>query len=324
MRKLLVLFIIVMLTVVGVVSAQENETYTVRSGDTLTGIANAYDVDIDAILIANNIIDPNSIRVGQVLIIPTGAVTVPRTHVVQPGENLTDIATRYNTTVEALIDTNNLAQPDSLVVGQVITLPATGGPATFPRTYRLDIGDTLRSVGEQFGVTWQQIAAYNNIANPNYVEAGLLIQIPPVDYVVPTTTTATGGAVTTTAPATTVVTQPTTVTYVVQQGDVLDLIAQRFGVTIESLRAYNNLAVSDAIFAGDVLIIPPTGGVSAQTTTTVIPRTTVNGYYTVRAGDTMFAIAASFNVNVYTLAQANGILNLNSIYAGQFLYIPGY
>lgn len=325
MRKLLVLLMLALLMVAGVASAQENESYTVRRGDTLTGIANAYDVDMDAILIANNIIDPNSIRVGQVLLIPTGAVTVPRSHVVQPGENLTDIATRYHTTVEALIDANTIANPDNLVTGQVITLPAVGGPATFPRAYRLDIGDTLRSVGEQFGVTWEQIAAYNNIANPNYVEAGLLIQIPPVDYVVPTTAVATGGAVTTTTPTTTVVTQAVAVTYVVQQGDVLELIAQRFNVTVESLRAYNDLAPVDAIFAGDVLVIPPTGGVVVQTTTTtVIPRTTIDGYYTVRAGDTLFAIAASFNVNVYTLAQANGILNLNSVYAGQLLYVPGY
>ena len=265
MRKIIVLLMIAALTLVGAVSAQENETYTVQRGDTLTSIANAFDVDIDAILIANNIIDPSRISVGQVLVIPTIALTVPRTHVVQAGETLNDLAIRYNTTIEALVVTNELASPSNVFIGQVITLPAVGGAATFPRSYRVDIGDTLRNIGERYGVTWQQIAAYNNILNPNYVQAGALITIPPVDYVIPTAIPATGGSVTTTAPATTVVTQP---------------------------------------------YIP-------------ITRTAVNGYYIVQAGDTMFAIASSFGINVYDLAERNGILNLNSIYVGQALVIIG-
>ncbi|MEM9955331.1 MAG: LysM peptidoglycan-binding domain-containing protein [Chloroflexota bacterium] len=255
MRKLVLLLIIALLTAVGAVSAQENETYTVQAGDTLTSIANAFDVDADAILLANNLIDPNSLRVGQVLTIPTVALTVPRTHTVGAGETLNDIAIRYNTTVEALIDTNTIAQPSNLTIGQVLTLPAQGGPATFPRNYRLDIGDTLRSVGEQFGVTWQQIAAFNNIVNPNYVQAGTVIIIPPADFVVPT--------------------QPA--------------------------------------IGGPVVVVP-----STQVAT--LP-TLVNGVYTVRAGDTMFSIASAFGVNVYDIAERNGILNLNSIFVGQGLVI---
>jgi LysM repeat protein len=43
----------------------------------------------------------------------------------------------------------------------------------------------------------------------------------------------------------------------------------------------------------------------------------------VRYGDTMFRISALYGGNVYDLAEANGILNLNRIYAGQILRIPG-
>lgn len=318
MRKLIIVLILAMLASVGVASAQEaNETYIVQPGDTITSIAAAFDVDADAILIANNIIDPNRIRVGQSLVIPTGALTVPRTHVVGAGETLNDIAIRYNTTVEALIATNNLTAGTNLRIGTVLTLPPTGGPATFPRTYRLEIGDTLRSVAAEFGTTWQAIAAFNNIPNPNYVQAGTIITIPPADFV----PLATGGPVTTQT-TTPVVTTPAPMTYVVQQGDVLAVIAQNFNVTLDSLRQFNNLTPSDAIFPGDVLVIPPTGGpVVAQPVTPV--RQAINGIYTVQAGDTMFAIASSFGVNVYTLAEANSILNLNSIFSGQRLVIPG-
>lgn len=314
MRKLVLIFVF-LLMIVSVVAAQSTgeATYTVRSGDNITGIANAYGVSEDAILIRNNIIDPNRIRVGQTLIIPTGAVTVPQSHVVDYGERLTDIAIRYNTTVEALIATNHLAQPDNLIPGQVLTLPPTGGPATFPRTYLVEIGDTLRNIGAEYGVTWQQLAAFNNIANPNYIQAGVVIQIPATNYVPPVQQPA----------GVPVVIQPQPLTYIVQQGNVLEGIANAFGVTIEGLRQYNNLNTWDAIFPGQVLTIPPTGGpVIVQVT--FPPRTIINGWYTVRAGDTLFAIASNFGVNIYTLAQTNGIFNLNSVYAGQALYMPGY
>lgn len=316
------LFVVMVLALMASIAFAQDENYTVQPGDSITSIANAFDVDADAILIRNNLIDPNRIQVGQVLIIPTGAVTVPLTHVVGAGETLNDLAIRYNTTVEALRATNGFEAWQSIFVGQVVILPATGGPATFPRTYLLDIGDTLRNVAERFGVTWENVAAYNNIANPNYVQAGTVITIPAFDWTpppappAPTPVPATGGP-TVPAPATPVVVN---ITYVVQQGDMLSTIAQRFNTTAEAIRAYNNITDSRAIFAGDVLIIPPTGGVPATPVTQPVP---TGANYVVNAGDTLFAIASAYGVNVYDLAQTNGILNLNSIYAGQSLRIPG-
>src|SRR5688500_2101749 len=161
MRKLaLVLLLLLTFTAVSFAQTQTTGevTHIVQRGETIYSISRAYGVEMDAILIRNNIIDPNRITVGQRLIIPTGAVTVPRVHVVAAGETLYSRAIRYNTTVEAFVVTNGLTDASNIVVGQVLTLPATGGPATFPRTYMLDRGDTLRSVGERFGVTWQAIA----------------------------------------------------------------------------------------------------------------------------------------------------------------------
>ena len=310
MRKLMcLLFTLLVLT--GIVAAQD-VTYIVQPGDTITGIARAFNVEPEAILIRNNIIDPNSIRRGQTLLIPTGALTIPLSHVVQPGENLTDIAIRYHTTVDALVATNQLGNAARIVPGQVLTLPPTGGPAAFPRAYFVDIGDTLRNIGERFGVTWEQIAAYNNINNPNLIYAGVTIQIPPSNYV-PPATPPTGGPI---------VIPPQPITYVVQAGDTLSAIAARFNVTVAALAQYNNITNNRAIFPGDVLVIPPTGG-PVVNPPIVTPRQTVNGYYQVRAGDTLFAISSSFGVNIYRIAEANGLLNLNAIYSGQWLRIPG-
>ncbi|MCA9912291.1 MAG: LysM peptidoglycan-binding domain-containing protein [Anaerolineae bacterium] len=317
MLRKIALIVIFVLMLAATAQAQSETTYTVQPGDTITGIANAFDVTVDAILIRNGLISANNIRVGQQLIIPQGAVALPTTHVVQPGESLTDIAIRYNTTVEALTTTNIITTPNNLVPGQVLTLPAMGGALPFATTHVVDTGETLRTIAAQFGTTWEILAAYNNLANPNYIQAGMVISIPPAGYVPPTTPPATGGPV---------VVQPTPVniTYVVQAGDTLSEIAAYFGVTVEGIRAYNAITNNRLIYPGDVLIIPPTGGPVVVQPQPTYPRTTYYGYYTVRAGDTMFAIAAWFGVNVYDLAEVNGILNLNAIYIGQALRIPGY
>jgi LysM repeat protein len=309
MRNLLRLTILLLVLAAAGIAAAQDQSYTVRPGDTITSIAAQFDVEAEALLIRNNLLDPNRIRAGQVLIIPTGAVTVPRTHVVGAGETLTSIAARYHTTVEALLTENDLPVGWNLVVGQVLTLPAMAGSATFARTYMLDTGDTLRIVAERFGVTWQNLAAYNQIANPNYVQAGTIIIIPPVDWTAP---------VVVLPPVAPPPPPPQPVTYIVQRGDMLSTIAARFGVSVQALAAVNHITDNRAIFPGDVLLIPVAG-----VPVPPAPRHAVGGRYTVRAGDTMFAIAAAFGVNIYQIAEANGILNLNSIYAGQNLVIPG-
>ncbi|MFN8379022.1 MAG: LysM peptidoglycan-binding domain-containing protein [Anaerolineae bacterium] len=120
-------------------------TYVVRPGDTLFGIALRFNTTVSALQRANNISNPNLIYVGQRLIIPppgsTGAVptaiTVPsnsvgieipptnvsRTHTVMPGDNLYSIAIRYNTTVAAIADANDIANPNLIFVGEVLTIP---------------------------------------------------------------------------------------------------------------------------------------------------------------------------------------------------------
>lgn len=358
MRKLVLIFVFLLL-LVGVANAGDHHNrdgdypYVVQPGDTITGIANAFHVDPDNILIRNNIIDPNRIRVGQVLYIPKGEPTVPREHVVQPGERLTDIAIRYKVDLNALIEVNHLGNPDRILPGQVIIIPSKGGPADYPRAYRVDRGDTLASIGAKFGVSWQQLAAYNNIWNPNYIQAGMLIQIPPSDYNSydhsydnysytdysnnyhadnnhGNNNNSNDGYQSDSYGKNDgnvyqydnyhYPTQHYPLTYIVKQGDVLEFIAGYFGVTVEAIREFNDLEKWDPIFPGQVLLIPMQGSPTHHHQ----PPARHNGgdWYTVRRGDTLSGIAAYFHVSIYKLAKANDIHNWNSIYAGQVLFIP--
>jgi LysM repeat protein len=95
-------------------------------------------------------------------------------------------------------------------------------------------------------------------------------------------------------------------------GETIEIIAARYGVSVEDIVAANNLADPDLIRAGDVLIIP---GVAAPT-----PEP---GVHIVRQGETLQSIASMYGTTVEAIALANGIINTNYIYVGQSLTIPG-
>jgi LysM repeat protein len=110
---------------------------------------------------------------------------------------------------------------------------------------------------------------------------------------------------------------PTPTRYVVQRGDTLYSIARRFGVSVWQLASINNIANVNLIYVGQVLIIPtPTPG---PVPTPPAPGPT---RYVVQYGDTLYAIARRFGVNVWQLASYNNIANPNYIYVGQVLLIP--
>jgi LysM repeat protein len=137
---------------------------------------------------------------------------------------------------------------------------------------------------------------------------------------------------------TTVAAPPPTGTcvYTIKRGDTLAAIAAKYGVTVHALAAANHILNPNYIFVGQHLTIPgcavatppPTPVPTvvhppAPTPTPVPTRGPEITYYTVKPGDTLSVIAARYHIDLHYLARVNGIVNINHIYVGQVLVIPG-
>jgi len=99
--------------------------HIVKSGDTISSISKLYSINKDLIIKLNNLKDENYIFVGQNLIISESTENLTQQsdlinnfHIVQTGENLTEISNKYNLKVLDLIEINNLNNPNSIKVGQ--------------------------------------------------------------------------------------------------------------------------------------------------------------------------------------------------------------
>ena len=94
--------------------------------------------------------------------------------------------------------------------------------------------------------------------------------------------------------------------YIVESGDTIESIAQKLGITVAELKAYNNLN-NDELTVGQVLLVP--FQIEEQNT------------YTVQKGDSLYSIANKFNISVDDLKQENNLTS-NTIFVGQILRIP--
>lgn len=139
---------------------------------------------------------------------------------------------------------------------------------------------------------------------------------------------------------------PASIEYIVQSGDTMLRIANRFGVTVAAIVEFNSISNPNRIMLGQRLLIPtstanavaepaapaptpaptasptprPTASPTASPSPSSNPETLQR--YTVVSGDTLYSIARKFRVTVTALAAQNSITNLNLIRVGQRLVIP--
>lgn len=218
--------------------------YTIRPGDTLFSIARRFRISPDDLLEANRgRVDPENLQIGQIICIP---IAVPRPvcppgstiYTIRPGDTFFVIARRFGISVEALRRANPGIDPEALLIGQEICVPAAPRPGvcppgTFPYTIRA--GDTLFKLARQFGTTVEAIEEVNPPLNPLSLRIGQLICIP--------------RGVRRPCPA-------GTFSYTIKAGDTLFSIARRYNTTVTSIQALNPGIDPHNLRIGQVLCIP--------------------------------------------------------------------
>lgn len=179
-----------------VVSAQDAAgvtVYVVQRGDTLYSIAQRHDLTFAEIAQINGLANPNSIDVGDRLLIPLAGQPIPQVHIVQPGETLDAIANLYGFTAADLLDLNQLETPD-LYVGLALAIGRAPASAPAPTTvaeapaassddvvmHSVERGETLFRIAQAYGVTVNSVAQANSITNPELIYPGQLLLIPGV------------------------------------------------------------------------------------------------------------------------------------------------
>ena len=160
--------------------ASSHYVHRVRNGDSLSSLANRYRTSVSAIMRANNLTNPNYLKVGWNLRIPTSAaIPAPaerpavqtarmeqslNTYVVKRGDSLWKIASRYGSTVHTIQSLNGLSST-RLRVGQVLKVPSGSGP-TAPQSanaYQVKKGDSPYLIAHRHRMSLAEFLRVNNL-----------------------------------------------------------------------------------------------------------------------------------------------------------------
>ena len=265
--------------------AGSNE-YTVKSGDSLWGIAKKYGVTVDELKTLNNLTS-NALTIGQLLRIPTKKEAEAANYIiytVKSGDSIYQIAKNYNVTINEIKEFNKL-NSNLLNIGQQLIIPIEQKIVqTQYNTYVVKTGDSLYSVAKKYNISVDELKNINNLQS-NLLSVGQQLLVPVQTQIIEDTEIENYD------------------TYVVKKGDNLYTISKQYGVSVDEVMNYNNLK-TNLLSIGQVLKIPTTGVI----------------YYIVKSGDNLYSIANKYNTTVSSLKEKNNLTS-NLLSIGQQLLI---
>jgi len=176
------------------------------------------------------------------------------------------------------------------------------------KTHVVRYGESLAQIARQYNVNLRELMSTNGIGNPNLIYAGQKLLIPAsvaAVYGTPANQQLPGSSG----------------YYVVQRGDTLSQIAQRYGMTITDLMRLNGINNPSFVWVGQRLRV--TARVAAINPQRSPQPQLADNIYVVQPGDSLSVIAKRFNTSTQALMAANGLPNGNFVWVGQRLRISG-
>lgn len=235
-------------------------------------------------------------------------------YIVESGDTLLSIALEFGTEVEEIRERNNLFN-DEIGVGQPLVIPYVEGvyvpgmptPTPGPFYYTVQAGDSLGSIGLQFGVEPLAIVELNNLLDKNSLAVGQELLIPGYESAPSSEAPPVEGGESTGVSGAFAI-------HVVQVGESLYGIAEIYGVDANDIALVNNVSNWNVLRVGQELTVP---GISEQESLIIRGQTHV-----VQPGESLSEIAAEYDKTVSELIAANGLTDPNSITVGLELVIP--
>ena len=244
------------------VSTTLPESYTVQSGDSLSGISSKYNLGMDYIANINGINRNTGLRVGQRLKL-TGEAPLPSkvettiekvstakqnavkqsdTHTVKSGETLSSIAKKYHLQADYLATLNDISRNANVRVGQRLKIEGdvskpeekVDAPTTKTvkitknvKAYTVKTGESLNVIASRAGVSVAELAMLNNLNIRAGLRVGQQIMIP-----------------------------KTVSDYKIQRGDTLIGLANRYGLDKDKLAEMNSIESNTQLRIGEVIKVP--------------------------------------------------------------------
>jgi LysM repeat protein len=251
--------------------------------------------------------------------VPPTSTNVPAT--IEPTEEPPTPTQEGDTPTEVDDGSIIATQPADPTEESEATIAATDGDSPFVNTltHTVQRGETVGRLAVLYGSTIEAIVEVNELNEDALIYVGQGLDIP-VRVPAPATSTPT------LLPPTEVVEVPETgdeveqTTYTVQAGDTLFRIAVRFNTTVATIAELNGIVNANLIRTGQVLVLSEVSDVAEEEPVPEAEEGPVT--YTVQSGDNLYRISLRFGVSMAVLSEANGIWNMNKLFAGQVLEIP--
>ena len=314
----------------------KTETYTVKSGEYLQGLAQRYALSPQQLADLNpSLTVQSSLKIGQKINVPwtekKAVVPTPKpsvtpayaleSYTIQRGDSLFSIANKLNIPVNELAALNDLDGQSGVYIGQRIRVPVT--QVKVPEQYTVQSGDSLSAIAARYNLNLTTLAQLNGLTASSNVRIGQRLklsgEVPAAKVTPPKPKEVVQGTAArqVTTPAVDHGKMPSV--YVVKAGDTLTSIAAKYHLKTSYIMQLNDMS-SSAVRSGQRLKLDEETLTRPTLTPAAVPKKAAS--YRVKKGDTLLGVAARHGVTSIALAALNNLSPQAELRIGQLIKVP--